>query len=34
MTIKVGGNVQAAKLIRKVDPVYPAQARAKGSKAA
>lgn len=28
--IKVGGNVQAARLVRKVDPVYPAQARAEG----
>jgi TonB family protein len=26
--IKVGGNVQASKLVRKVDPVYPSQARA------
>jgi len=26
--IKIGGNVQASKLVRKVDPDYPAQARA------
>ena len=30
MKIRVGANVQSAKLIRKVDPVYPAQARAEG----
>lgn len=28
--IKVGGNVHSSKLVRKVDPVYPAQARAEG----
>jgi TonB family protein len=30
LTIKVGGNVQAAKLINHVDPVYPPAARAAG----
>ncbi|GEM_PF-760300 len=29
-TVRVGGNVQAAKLAHKVDPVYPPQARAAG----
>jgi protein TonB len=28
--IRIGGPVQAAKLVSKVDPVYPAQARAAG----
>jgi len=30
MRVKIGGNVQRAKLINKVDPVYPNQARANG----
>ena len=30
MTIRVGGNVQQARLIRQVKPVYPAAARAQG----
>jgi TonB family protein len=29
-TIMIGGNVQESKLIHKVDPVYPSQARAEG----
>ena len=30
MKIRVGANVQSSKLIRKVDPIYPAQAKAEG----
>jgi protein TonB len=30
MKIRIGANVQSSKLIRKVDPIYPAQAKAEG----